>query len=152
MPYITKTLQGVIRITENGDYKFVLPVSGSVQNAISTGNNDEVYIIIEDNSLNAVNIFLPPISSFNGGWSTKIYVLDKNIGGGDIAIAVPINKIGVGDVAIPIGFGANTIQTIETLNPLNQDYITVKGTTSMPIRFQAFLHILDGHYWGYQMQ
>ena len=77
----TKTLQGIIRITEVGDYNLALPDNGArAQNSLAIKNVEDVYIIIENVEIvppNAINIFLPKISTFNGGWNGKIHILSK---------------------------------------------------------------------------
>ena len=73
---ITKILQGVVNITESGDYNLVLPNSiGRVQNSLAILNIDEVFITVQEN-INA-NIYLPPISSFSNAWNCKIYLVSK---------------------------------------------------------------------------
>lgn len=76
---IEKTLQGIVRITENGDYNLVLPSNGVATQVGLPLQNADVYIIVEEilEPIN-VNIYMPKISDFNGGWNPKFYFLNKN--------------------------------------------------------------------------
>jgi hypothetical protein len=73
---VKKILKGVIvqDINDDATYEYSLPEAGinSVQNAISSANAEEVFIISTGASFEQFTI-LPPISSFRGGYSPKIY-------------------------------------------------------------------------------
>jgi|688.fasta_scaffold102210_6 hypothetical protein len=122
----TKTLQGVIRITENGDYNLVLPSNGArAQNELAINNVEEVFLIVENISSPAINIYLPKISDFNGGWNTKIYFLSKAVGGRDLYVNI------------------NSYSSETYTDWLNQEGITT--TTGLGQNF--FIHIQDNNYW-----
>jgi hypothetical protein len=74
---ITRTLQGIVRLSENGAYLFSLPkITGtSLPNALDNSVLEEIYIIVEENI--SVQIYLPNISEFNNAWNSKIYILAK---------------------------------------------------------------------------
>lgn len=75
-----KTLKGIVRISESGNYEFVLPSKSgtALPNALDNQVIEEVYIIIENpTELISVNITLPFISTFNNSWNAKIYVINK---------------------------------------------------------------------------
>ena len=69
------TLQGVVRITENGEYNLVVPSNGISTTQGFPLQNEEVYVYVEN--LEKVLIYLPLISTFNGGWNCKIYIVSK---------------------------------------------------------------------------
>ena len=123
---ITKTLQGVIRITENGDYNLVLPNNGArAQNELAIYNIEEVFIIVEEIlELTAVNIYLPKISDFNGAWNTKIYILCKAIGR-------------FGNVYIN-SYSSETYK--DFINQKDSTLVNIAGNTQ-------FVHIVDNNYW-----
>ena len=111
-----KTLQGVVRITESGDYVFVLPSKSgtALPNALDNQVLEEVYIIVQNlEEPISVNITLPYISTFNNAWNTKIYVVNKQeqvlitqpkppVEGGEINW---INGIGNLNITIEKGIG-----------------------------------------------
>ena len=125
----TKTLQGVIRITENGDYNLVLPSNGArAQNDLAINNVEEVYIIVEQIEILPiqVEIMLPKISDFNGGWNTKIYLLTKS-------------RIPTRDSYITlVSYNGETYN--DWINTFENQSFQLWGTTSV--------HIYDNNYWG----
>ena len=128
---ITKTLQGVVRITEadNGDdIQLVLPNNGMrAQNGLAINNIEEVFLVVEPIDRPKINIILPKISDFNGGWNTKIYVLCKP----------PINAER-GDY-VNLNSYSSEIYT---------DWLNVEGVTQTNIMSNTlFVHILDNNYW-----
>ena len=71
---INKTLKGVVRLTGGEDYNFTLPDNPSgIQNALANIVLEEVFIEC-DATLGSINIYLPQIALFNGGWIPKIFV------------------------------------------------------------------------------
>ena len=134
----TKTLQGVVRITENGDYQLVLPNNGQrAQNGLAINNIEEVFLIVEKVLNPTININLPKISDFNGGWNTKIYVLCKAIASepfGNYVNIVSYSSITYTDFINQEGNGGFSI----LINPFIIDPNS-KNT--------AFVHILDNNYW-----
>jgi len=122
----TKTLQGVIRITEGGDYNLVLPSNGArAQNDLAIYNIEEVFIIVEEILETTVNIYLPKISDFNGAWNTKIYILCKAIGGR--FSNVYINS-----------YSSETYK--DFINQKDVTLVNIAGNTQ-------FVHIVDNNYW-----
>lgn len=73
----TLTLQGGIKITENGEYNLVIPSDGILSQSNYTLQNEEVFVFVEN--LDSVIIYLPMISDFNGSWNCKIYIVSKGI-------------------------------------------------------------------------
>ena len=134
---IQKTLQGVVRITENGNYNLVLPSNGArAQNGLAINNVEEVFLIVENIPNPAIIISLPKILDFNGGWNTKIYVLCKAIGNSFSSDFVNINSY-----------------SSETYT----DWINQEGNGGISVMLNAFvvgnqsntafIHILDNNYW-----
>jgi hypothetical protein len=123
---ITKTLQGVVRITENGDYNLVLPTNGArAQNDLAINNIEEVFLIVENIPNPAINIYLPKISDFNGGWNTKIYFLGK----------------AVGDRGYYVNIYSYSSETYT-------DWLNQEGlTTTSGVGQNLFIHIQDNNYW-----
>jgi hypothetical protein len=130
----TKILQGVIRITENGDYNLVLPSNGArAQNDLAINNIEEVYVIVENIAEPiAVNINLPKISDFNGGWNCKMYLLNKN------------NFFDPSSICVINAYSSE----------LYSDYINGESGISFsnnPMIYYdnryLFMHILDNNYW-----
>jgi hypothetical protein len=132
---IQKTLQGVVRITENGNYNLVLPSNGArAQNGLAINNVEEVFLIVENIPNPAIIISLPKILDFNGGWNTKIYVLCK--ASGNRSDFVNINSY-----------------SSETYT----DWINQEGNGGISVMLDAFIvgnqsntafiHILDNNYW-----
>ena len=122
----TLTLQGVVRITENGDYNLVLPYNGDrALNGLATYNIEEVFIIVEEIlELTTVNIYLPKISDFNGGWNTKIYVLCKASG-----------RLG----SVYLNSYVSETYT-DFLNQKDDTFVNIAGSTQL-------VHIVDNNYW-----
>ena len=121
----TKTLQGVIRITEGGDYNLVLPSNGArAQNDLAIYNIEEVFIIVEEILETTVNIYLPKISDFNGAWNTKIYILCKASGRFS---NVYINS-----------YSSETYK--DFINQKDATLVNIAGNTQ-------FVHIVDNNYW-----
>jgi hypothetical protein len=125
----TKTLQGVIRITEVGDYYLALPDNGArAQNGLAINNVEEVYIVIETivTPEYIVNLFLPKISDFNGGWNTKIYILNKNA----------VGEIGLGSVNL-----------YSYVSETYTDYL-INNITAINLSTNSLVHIFDTNVWG----
>ena len=77
------TLQGLINLNV-GDYQLVLPteINTPLPNALATTALEEVYI--NCNTIGGeIAIILPPISSFNKNWQTKIYIINNT--------SIPVN-------------------------------------------------------------
>jgi hypothetical protein len=134
MAEFNKTLQGVVRITEQGNYYFSLPTNPTPEtpNALSNKVLEDVYIIIESINLelpNAVNIYLPKISLFNGNWNAKIHLLNKNI------------LIGIGSAPILYSY-------IDPMIELNSDWLLYLGTSQIQLNSYSLLQITDDNYWG----
>lgn len=76
-----KKLQGVIRITENGNYTLVLPsnTGTSLPNALDNQVIEHVFVIVENivTETVQVKIILPKISDLNNAWNLKINILVK---------------------------------------------------------------------------
>lgn len=128
---ITKTLQGVIRITEINDYYLVLPNNGMrAQNGLAIQNIEEVYIIVEQiiGGVSGLNFYLPKISEFNGGWNAKIHFLNKN------------ESFGIGSYPYVNSY-ADPIE-------INSDFINVFGQTSYQLAQYQLYHIVDNNFWG----
>ena len=73
---IEKTLIGKHLLTGGNDYTFSLPTTpagSNLPNQLSNQVLEEVYIAVDARD-GAVNIYLPPISSFNLSWGAKIYI------------------------------------------------------------------------------
>jgi len=124
---ITRTLQGVVRITQQGDYNFVLPDNGArAQNGLGINNVEEVYIVIETIVTPdfIVNLFLPKISDFNGGWNTKIYILNKN-----------------GNVV------GSSLNLYSYVSETYTDYLINNYTTTI-LGANTLVHIFDTNVWG----
>jgi hypothetical protein len=124
---IIKELKGIIRIDTSDNYTFVLPYSGAtptpIQNSQAITNVEEVWIIVEDEGI-TINptIVLPQISTFNGGWNVKIYVVNK---------------------------GENPIVTTPRQeDPTNQDFINFGNNISVPIKSISYFHIADNNLWA----
>ena len=132
---IQKTLQGVVRITENGNYNLVLPSNGArAQNGLAINNVEEVFLIVENIPNPAIIISLPKILDFNGGWNTKIYVLCK--ASGNMPDFVNINSYSSETYTDWINQEGNGGISI-ILNPM------IAGTQLNT----AYIHILDNNYW-----
>lgn len=66
------------------DYVFSVPATPqgtSLPNGIDNQVIEEVYIAV-DTSLGNVNVYLPPISSFNLAWNAKVYITITNASNG----------------------------------------------------------------------
>ena len=128
---ITKTLQGVVRITEadNGDdVQLVLPNNGMrAQNDLAINNIEEVFLVVEPIDRPKINIILPKISDFNGGWNTKIYFLCK-----------PSINFERGDYLNINSYSSETYT----------DWLNQEGNTQAQGQGQTlFIHILENNYW-----
>jgi hypothetical protein len=129
----TLTLQGTVRITENGDYNLVLPSNGVATQVGLPLQNENVYVIIESVILdppNAINIYLPKISDFNGGWNAKIHFLNKN----QVLLRGQISLYSYYD---------NEVE-------LNSDWINSESQYQIDLSSYPynFLQITDYNYWG----
>lgn len=74
---IQKNLVGKHSLVGGNNYYFSLPASPvgtALPNAIDNQVIEEVYISV-DTTLGVANIFLPAISTFNGAWNAKIYIV-----------------------------------------------------------------------------
>lgn len=123
MPTITKTLQGVTRLTQGGTYQFQLPVnSRGVQNEDGRFNVANCYIIVEETvGDDPFLLYLPLISTFNGGWNVNIFIVNKN----EKVLAITPR---VGDSG--------------------QDFINFEGSVSVPIKSISMFKIVDNHLWA----
>lgn len=123
------TLQGVVTITESGDYDLVLPSNGTSTQVGFPIQNEEVYIIIEGMNTGDVNLNLPKISDFNGAWNTKIYITNKNITGGGRPF---------------------TNQFVNSYVSLDYtDSIVFEGSYKYYMTSpSAFIHIYNNNFWG----
>jgi len=123
---INKILQGLVKITESGEYTFSLSNNGMrVQNEQAITNVEEVYIIVENENPLEVVINLPKISDFNRGWNTKIYIVNK------------VKNLIILQTLVP-----TTIGEI-------QDSIYDWGTNSLNVsnRTSQWLHIVENNLW-----
>lgn len=122
----TKLLQGVTRITAEGDYIFALPQKPNyttLPNALDNVVLEEVYIIIEESAgTGPVNIFLPAISDFNEAWNCKIYLVNKIKGA-----FVLVQKVD---------------------DPAQLDFINFTNTIQLEAQTTQYLHIVDNHLWA----
>ena len=123
------TLQGVVRITESGNYNLVLPSNGIPTQIGLPLQNADVFIVIETilTPDYIINLFLPKISDFNGGWNPKIYILNKN----------PIGDIGSSGVFL-------NSYVSETYT----DYLTTELRTVFQIFGNPTVNIFDNNFWG----
>ena len=123
---INKILQGLVKITESGEYTFSLSNNGMrVQNEQAITNVEEVYIIVENENPLEVVINLPKISDFNRGWNTKIYIVNKVKNQIILQTLVPTT---IGEI---------------------QDSIYDWGTNSLNVsnRTSQWLHIVENNLW-----
>jgi len=124
MATFNKTLQGVIRIEEEGTYFFSLPTNPTIiPNALSNQVIEEVYIVVSTPLIDVVAIILPAISTFNNSWNTKIYVVN-----GQDKTLVSIPKILPEETPDAINFTIGAIQ--------------------IPENSIGYLHIVDTHNWA----
>ena len=128
MANITKELKGIVRIDTSDNYTFVLPYNGAtptpIQNSQAINNVEEVYIIIENVEITITpTIVLPSISTFNGGWNVKIYIVNKQ----------ESPKIVVPRIAEPT---------------IGQDYINQIGNTATEVKRIKYFHIVDNNLWA----
>lgn len=126
----TLTLQGVVRITENGNYNLVLPSNGIATQVGLPLQNEDVYIIIEPilGGVSGLDIILPKISDFNGGWNAKIHLLNKNEGSG------------IGSLPVLNSYSDSEI--------LYSDFINTIGNQVYEINEYGFAQIVDTNFWG----
>jgi hypothetical protein len=129
----TLTLQGIVRITEIGDYNLVLPNNGISTQVGLPLQNENVYVIIESVILdppNSINIYLPKISDFNGLWNAKIHFLNKNRG--FLRSQITLNS-----------YYDNEVE-------LNSDWINSESQYQIDLSSYPynFLQITDYNYWG----
>jgi hypothetical protein len=130
----TRTLQGIIRITEPDEYTLVLPntLGTSLPNALANQVLDEVFIVIDEfTPPYTLNIYLPKISDFKGAWNPKIYILNKNANG------IPT----LDTTAILISYSDEFYSDYFILN---SPYIDLIGADSA----NTLLHIIDNNIWG----
>lgn len=97
-----KILNGVVRLNsaEDSEYVFTLSDNGSGAQSSSSAITVEEVFIECDTTANNITIALPTISSFNGGWSPKIFI--TNISGGNVVNFYSngiINQVSVGQTA-----------------------------------------------------
>lgn len=125
---IIKELKGIIRLDTSDTYQFVLPYNGAtptpIQNSQAITNVEEVWIIVEkEDAVPPITptIVLPQISTFNGGWNVKIYVVNK---------------------------GEQPIATTPKQDPTNQDFINFGISVSIGIKSICYLHIADNNLWA----
>ena len=125
---IIKELKGIIRLDTSDTYEFVLPYNGAtptpIQNSQAITNVEEVWIIVEAPPITPITptIVLPQISTFNGGWNVKIYVVNK---------------------------GENTVATTPRQeDPTNQDFINFSGSVNVAIKSICYFHIADNNLWA----
>lgn len=122
MALINKTLKGVVRLTGGQDYNFTLPDNPSgIQNALANIVLEEVFIEC-DATLGSINIYLPQIALFNGGWIPKIFV----------TLVVS---------------SENSITIIPYLDEVNNDSINNDSNFSFGYG-TAYLHIVSRTNWG----
>jgi len=127
MASINKTLKGVVRLTGGQDYNFTLPDNPSgIQNALANIVLEEVFIEC-DTTLGSINIYLPQIALFNGGWIPKIFVTSTVSAENSIAI-------------LPYQGSVSPLVAPDTINSLTE--ILVLGTST------AYLHIVGKKNWG----
>ena len=124
----TLTLQGIVRITQQGDYNLVLPSNGVPTQIGLPLQNDEIFIVIENivTPEFVVNLFLPKISDFNGGWNTKIYILNKNDTFMEFTGSVFLNS-----------YASETYT----------DYL-INQSESAKLSYNTLVHIFDTNVWG----
>lgn len=130
----TRTLQGVIRITEPNDYNLVLPntLGTSLPNALANQVLDEVFIVIEQFTTPfTLNIYLPKISDFNGAWNPKIYILNKNA----------IGEIPIDTSAILYPYSDEFYSDYFIVNSTYLDLLSAESGNIL-------LHIIDNNIWG----
>lgn len=123
-------LRGVVRLNSavDTDYTMVLENNPTgIQNQIAPIVVEEVFIEC-DTTAGDINIYLPAIANFNGGWSPKIF------------ITVPTD-----------GESGNVVNVYAFNNETpNSDYINGASsyTVGIGLNQTAYLHITEKHNWG----
>jgi len=120
---INKTLQGVTRLTEGGVYQFQLPTnSRGIQNEDGRFNVANCYIIVEETvGDDPFLLYLPSISTFNGGWNVNIFIVNKNER--VLAITPRVGESG-------------------------QDFINFEGSQTVEIKSINMFKIVDNNLWA----
>lgn len=121
---ILRTLEGVNRITETGQYEFSLPIKPNyttLPNALDNVVLEEVYIIIEDTA-DEVLVVLPPIIDFNNAWNCKIYLVNRS-------------KLAY-------------VSVQRTDDPALLDEINFTNAIQLTPATTGYLHIVDNHLWA----
>ena len=122
-----RVLSGVARLNSATDTDFTMVLSDNptgIQNQIAPIGLEEVFIEV-NTTVDDVNIYLPAIANFNGGWSPKIF--------------------------ITVTAGANLVNVYAFNNETpNSDYINGLGayTVGIGLNQTAYLHITEKHNWG----